>query len=340
MNPLSDKSYSMGGSMSVGGQMGASLDLGTGPAGSAPAPTPTPTQAPSTGDVIKDVTTQSFMADVVDASRDRPVIVDFWAPWCGPCKTLGPVIERVVAEQGGKVVLAKMDIEKYPEIAGQMGVQSIPAVVAFVDGQPADAFMGAQPEAQVRAFVEKLASRVKTPEEDASAQMLEAAKAMEANGDHAGAMDAYGRLAQANPGDLDALAGLGRIYVAVGELPMARQLLDTIPAEVQAKEPIAAFRLAVEQAEQAEALGDTGDLAAKVEADPSDHQARFDYAVALAGRGEREKAVEHLLQIVRTDREWNDDGARRQLVEFFEAWGFKDPASKLGRRGLSSILFS
>ena len=327
---MSDKSFSMGGSMSMGGAA-APLDLGG---------TPAPAAAPAGGSVVKDVTTQSFMADVVDASRDRPVIVDFWAPWCGPCKTLGPVIERVVADQGGKVTLAKMDIEKYPEIAGQMGIQSIPAVVAFVNGQPADAFMGAQPEAQVRAFVEKLASQVTTPEEDASAQMLEAAKAMEANGDLAGAMNAFGRLAQANPGDLDALAGLGRIYVASGELSTARQLLDTIPADVQTGEPVAAFRLMLEQAEQAEALGDTGELKAKVDANPDDHQARFDYAVALNGRGQREEAAKELLHIVRADREWNDDGARKQLVEFFEAWGFKDPASQLGRRGLSSILFS
>ena len=330
---MSDKSFSMGGSMSVGGATAPPLDLGGAPSqGGAPSPAPAA--------AVKDVTTQSFMADVVDASRDRPVIVDFWAPWCGPCKTLGPVIERVVADQKGKVTLAKMDIEQHPEIAGQMGIQSIPAVVAFVNGQPADAFMGAQPEAQVRAFVEKLASQVSTPEEDATAQMLEAAKAMEANGDHAGAAEAYGRMAQANPGDLDALAGLGRVYVAVDELGMARQLLDTIPPEVQAKEPIAAFRLALEQAEQAAKLGDASDLKAKVDASPDDHQARFDYAVALNGRGEREEAARELLHIVRADREWNDDGARKQLVEFFEAWGFKDPASQLGRRGLSSILFS
>ena len=328
---MSEKSFSMGTSMSMGGAPSATLDVGTGSAAAA---------APAASAAIKDVTTQSFMADVVDASRDRPVIVDFWAPWCGPCKTLGPVIERVVADQKGKVTLAKMDIEKYPEIAGQMGIQSIPAVVAFVNGQPADAFMGAQPEAQVRAFVEKLASTVSTPEEDATAQMLEAAKAMEANGDLAGAMDAFGRLAQANPGDLDALAGLGRVYVAAGELATARQLLDTLPPDVQAQEPVTAFRLLLEQAEQAEALGDTGELLAAVEANPDDHQARFDYAVALNGRGEREEAARQLLHIVRTDREWNDDGARKQLVEFFEAWGFKDPASQLGRRGLSSILFS
>ena len=334
--------FSMGGSISMGGA-GPEAGFGAQPAQGAGAtglsgfggdPTPAPAAA------VKDVSTQSFMADVVDASRERPVIVDFWAPWCGPCKTLGPVIERVVAEQKGKVTLAKMDIEQHPEIAGQMGIQSIPAVVAFVNGQPADAFMGAQPEAQVRAFVERLAKQVSTPEEDATQQVLDAAAAMEAAGDHAGAAQAYGQLAQMDPTNLHALAGLGRVYVAAGQLAHARQLLDTVPPEEQAREPMAAFRLALEQAEQAESLGDVGELKARVDANPDDHQARFDYAVALNGRGRREEAAEELLHIVRRDREWNDDGARKQLVEFFEAWGFKDPASQLGRRGLSSILFS
>ena len=305
-----------------------SLDLGGPPQPATPA-----------GGAI-DVTTQSFMADVIEASRTRPVIVDFWAPWCGPCRTLGPVIERVVAEQKGRVTLAKMDIEQHPEIAGQMGIQSIPAVVAFVDGRPADAFMGAQPEAEVRRFVEKLASANPTPADLEVGAMLEAAKALEANGDHAGAAQAYAQMAQADPDDAEALAGLGRCYVAAGQADTARAMLDQLPAELLAKDPLAALVKSLELAQEAADLGDTAELAARVQANPHDHQARYDHALALNAAGRREEAARELLAIVRADREWNEDGARAKLLELFEAWGPKERATLIGRRGLSSLLFS
>ena len=355
---MSDKSFSMGGSAagSFGGAAGTGgMNYGTQPQPQAQPQAPRPSfggppepaipaggmpggagQAPA----VIDVTTQSFMADVIEASRARPVIVDFWAPWCGPCRTLGPVIERVVAEQKGRVQLAKMDIEQHPEIAGQMGIQSIPAVVAFVDGRPADAFMGAQPESEVRRFVEKLAQANPTPADLETGAMLEAAKALEANGDHAGAAQAYGQMAQMNPDDAEALAGLGRCYMAAGQADTARAMLDQLPDDLKAKDPLAALAKSLELQEEAADLGDVTELAAKVEANPNDHQARYDYALALNGAGRREDAARELLAIVRADREWQEDGARAKLLELFEAWGPKDRATLVGRRGLSSLLFS
>lgn len=284
--------------------------------------------------------TLDFERDVVAPSHHRPVLVDFWAPWCGPCRTLGPVIERVVAEQKGRVTLAKMDIEQHPEIAGQMGIQSIPAVVAFVDGRPADAFMGAQPEAEVRRFVERLAQANPSPADLEVGAMLEAAQALEANGDHAGAAQAYAQMAQANPDDAEALAGLGRCYVAAGEADTARAMLEQLPPDLRTKEPLAALEKSLELAKEAAQLGEIGPLAARVEADPNDHQARYDYAIALNAAGRREEAARELLAIVRADREWNEDGARAKLLELFEAWGPKERATLVGRRGLSSLLFS
>ncbi len=295
----------------------------------------------SPASVIKDVSTETFMADVIEASKSGPVVVDFWAPWCGPCKQLGPVIEKVVSEAGGRVTLAKMDIEKHPEVAGQMGIQSIPAVVAFVDGRPAEAFMGAKPESEVRAFIDKLAAAAPVPagQFDTKA-MLDAAHTMLANGDHGGAAEAYGTVAQHEPGNLDALAGLGQCYVAVGETDMARQLLEQVPEEFRTQGSVATLAKQIDLADQAAALGNTDDLLAAVEADPSNHQARLDYAVALNAHGQRNEAVDQLIAIVKADREWNDDGGRKQLVDFFETWGPMDKATIYGRRSLSSVLFS
>ncbi len=301
-----------------------------------------PAAAPATnGSVIKDVSTQTFMDDVIEASKAGPVVVDFWAPWCGPCKQLGPVIEKVVSEAGGRVTLAKMDIEKYPEVAGQMGIQSIPAVVAFVDGRPAEAFMGAKPESEVRAFIDKLAAAAPVPAGQFDAKsMLDAADTMLANGDHGGAAEAYGTVAQHEPGNLDALAGLGQCYVAVGEIDTARQLLQQVPPEFHSEGAIAKLAKQIELADQAAALGDTDGLRAAVEADPADHQARLDYAVALNAHGQRNEAVDQLIAIVKADREWNEDGGRKQLLDFFETWGPMDKATIYGRRSLSSVLFS
>ena len=289
---------------------------------------------------IKDISSQDFGREVIEASRNGPVVVDFWAPWCGPCKQLGPIIEKAVQDTKGAVTLCKMDIEQYPDVAGQMGIQSIPAVVAFVDGRPADAFMGAKPESEVRAFIDKLAANAPKGAGSEIAEALEEADGLATDGDHAAAAELYGHVLAAEPGNLDALAGLGQCYVAVDEMERAQELVDQVPDEHRSKGPLAVLIKTMDLAAQADALGDVGKLAAAVEADPKNHQARFDYAIALNAQGNREEAAEQLVEIVRTDRKWNDDGAREKLLEFFEAWGNTDPATISGRRALSSVLFS
>src|SRR5499425_2920127 len=251
--------------------------------------------APSS--VVKDTTTQTFVKDVIEESKRQPVLVDFWAEWCGPCKQLGPVLEKVVRAAKGKVKLVKMDIDKHPTIPGQLGIQSIPAVFAFVNGQPVDGFLGALPESQVAAFIERVTKdRIGGEEQD----LLKSADEALAKGDAAGAADLYAQVLAQVSGNSAALA----------------------------------------VAEQAKSVGPIADLEQKVAANPLDHQARFDLALGLNGKGRRQEAVDNLLEIVKRDRKWNDDGARKQLVQFFEAWGPTDEATVNGRKRLSSILFS
>ncbi len=287
--------------------------------------------------VIKDVTTQTFMKDVIEASKTQPVLIDFWAPWCGPCKQLTPVLEKVVKAAKGKVKLVKMDIDKNPEIPGQMGIQSIPAVIAFVNGQPVDGFMGALPEGQVVAFLERL---TKGKIEDEGANLLDAAEAALAEGDAAAAADIYAQLLQEDSSNIAALAGLARCYVATGNFEQAKKTLGMIPEAKQNDAAVAAARAALDLAMQAEAAGPVDELQKKVDADPLDHQARADLAAALNAAGKRMEAADQLLTIVRKDRKWNDDGARKQLVQLFEAWGATDEATLEGRKKLSSILFA
>jgi putative thioredoxin len=293
--------------------------------------------ASAPNDLIKDTTTQAFMADVIEESKRQPVLVDFWAPWCGPCKQLTPVIEKVVRAAKGKVKLTKMNIDDHPAIPGQLGIQSIPAVIAFVNGQPADGFLGALPESQVVAFLERLTKGRIGGEE---ADLLKAADAALVDGDPAGAAEIYAQLLTQDGGNVHALAGLARCYVETGALEQARQTLAMVPQAKANDGAVAAARAALELAEQAQSLGPIAELEQKVAADPADHQARFDLAVALNGKGRRQEAVNHLLEIVRRNRQWNDDGARKQLVQFFEAWGPTDEATVDGRRRLSSILFA
>ena len=338
----SDNPYAPAGGNPYGGGFGAGAGYTTGgtPAAEpAPAAPPARAGAAAPAETVFDVTTRDFAARVLDASRERPVIVDFWAPWCGPCKQLGPVIERVVQAAGGKVLLAKMDIDKEPEIAGQLGVQSIPAVVAFVDGRPADAFMGNVPEAQVKAFVDKAMTMKPAPEALDMAAVVEEATALMGEGDHGGAAELFSAVLAREPDNRDALAGLGQCYLAVGETERAQALVDAVPEAERGKGPVGALAKAIDLERQAGDLGEAAELEAAVAANPDDHQARCDLATALSAKGRREEAVEHLIHIVRTDREWNEDGARRQLVDLFEAWGHKDPATLKGRRALSSILF-
>ena len=286
---------------------------------------------------VKETTTQAFMADVIEESKKQPVLVDFWAPWCGPCKQLTPILEKAVKAAKGKVKLAKMDIDKHPEIPGQMGIQSIPAVIAFSNGQPVDGFMGALPESQVIAFLERLTKgKIGAEEKD----LLKAADEALAAGNAAEAANLYGQLLKEDSGNIPALAGLARCYVATGNIEQAKKTLALVPEAKRADAAVAAAQAALDVAEQAKAVGPLNELQAKVAADPLDHQARFDLAIALNAAGKRADAAKELLAIVKRDRKWNDDGARKQLVQFFEAWGFADPAAVDGRKQLSSILFS
>jgi putative thioredoxin len=287
--------------------------------------------------VVKDTTTQAFVKDVVEESKRQPVLVDFWAPWCGPCKQLTPILEKAVKAAKGKVKLVKMNIDDHPAIPGQMGIQSIPAVIAFVNGQPADGFMGALPESQVTAFLERLTKdRIGGEAQD----LLKAADAALAEGDAAGAAEMYAQLLAEDNTSVPALGGLARAYVETGALEQARQTLAMVPEAKQNDAAVAAARAALELAEQAKTLGPISELEQKVAANPLDHQARFDLALALNGKGQRADALEHLITIVKRDRKWNDDGARKQLVQFFDAWGPTDEATIDGRKRLSSILFA
>jgi putative thioredoxin len=288
-------------------------------------------------DVVFDTTTQTFMKDVIEESRLQPVLVDFWAPWCGPCKQLTPILEKAVRAAKGKVKLAKMDIDKHPDIPGQMGIQSIPAVIAFVNGQPADGFMGALPEGQIVAFLERLLKdRIGGEEKD----LLKAADDALTADDFTAAADLYAQLLAQDNTNVAALAGLARCYVGTGSIEQAKKTLELVPDTKRRDAAVVAAQAAIELAEQAKSVGPVSDLEAKVAADPADHQSRFDLAVALNAGGKREAAVDHLIEIVKRDRKWNDDGARKQLVQFFEAWGPTDEATVSGRRRLSSILFS
>jgi putative thioredoxin len=287
--------------------------------------------------VVKDTTTQAFVKDVIEESKRQPVLVDFWAPWCGPCKQLTPILEKAVKAAKGKVKLVKMNIDDHPAIPGQMGIQSIPAVIAFVGGQPADGFMGALPESQVVAFLERVTKdRIGGEAQD----LLKAADAALAEGDAAGAAEMYAQLLAEDNANVQALGGLARAYVETGALEQARQTLAMVPEAKQNDAAVAAARAALEIAEQAKTLGPISELEQKVAANPLDHQARFDLALALNGKGQRADALEHLITIVKRDRKWNDDGARKQLVQFFDAWGPTDEATIEGRKRLSSILFA
>ncbi|ALA17437.1 MULTISPECIES: thioredoxin [Chelatococcus] len=286
---------------------------------------------------IKDTTTADFRQDVIAESARQPVLVDFWAPWCGPCKQLTPVLEKVVAAAKGKVKLVKLNIDEHPQIPGQLGIQSIPAVIAFQRGQPVDGFMGALPESQVKGFIERLVGPVGPAATDV---MLEEAAAMLEAGDATGATEIYAAVLTQEPTNTAAIGALAKLHVTFGDIEGAKRFLAMAPADKANDPAIAAGRAAIELAEQSAELGDLAELEARVEADPRDHQARFDLALALNARGRREAALDHLLEIVRRDRNWNDDGARRQLVQLFDAWGPMDEMTIAGRRRLSSLLFA
>jgi putative thioredoxin len=280
-------------------------------------------------------TTATFATDVLAESGRRPVLVDFWAPWCEPCKQLTPILEKAVQAAQGKVKLVTMNIDEHPQIAGQLGIRSIPAVIAFQRGQPVDGFMGALPESQVRGFIERLAGPL--PEEEDLHAMADAALAA---GEPLAALEIFRELHEKDSGDLAALAGLIKTSVAIGELDDAQKLLAQVPATAAQDPAIAAARAAVENATQAADLGDIGELERRVAAEPNDPQARFELAIALNAQDRRDEAADALLTIIKRDRDWNDAAARKQLLQFFEAWGNMDAATVAARRKLSTLLFS
>ena len=286
----------------------------------------------------KDATTQSFAADVIEASHQTPVIVDFWAPWCGPCKQLAPILEKTVRNAGGKVALVKVNIDENPEIAQQLRIQSIPAVFAFDKGQPVDGFVGVQPESQIKQLVERLTGPIGPSPLD---QALEQAKQSLDAGDHAAASNIYGQILRQVPGEAAAIAGLLRCYIGAGDLDVAREMVDGLDDDMLKDAEIEGAIAALSLAEQAgESGGDVAALQARLAEDPGDHQARFDLAMAHHGAGRNEQAIDELIEIVRRDREWNEQAARQQLVKLFEAIGHADPLTVAGRRKLSSVLFS
>ena len=301
--------------------------------GSGPAPQ-------AADDLIKETTTQTFVKDVIEESKRQPVLIDFWAPWCGPCRQLTPVLEKAVRAASGRVKLVKMNIDEHPAIPGQMGIQSIPAVIAFVNGQPADGFMGAVPESQVTAFIDKLTAGMPGTGEPDIAEILKEAETLLAEGDAANAASVYAEVLTLDATNIPALAGLAKSYMATGAVEQAKQTLALVPESKRGDVAVKAVQAAIDLAEQAKALGPITELEQKVAANPLDHQARFDLATALNAQGNRTEAANQLLEIVKRDRKWNDDGARKQLVQFFEAWGPTDEATVDGRKRLSTILFS
>jgi putative thioredoxin len=296
--------------------------------------------------LVRDSTDRDINAEVIDSSLEAPVLVDFWAPWCGPCRSLSPNIEKVVNEKAGKIRLVKINIDENPSIAGQLGVQSIPAVFAFAGGRPVDAFLGNIPESEVRKFADKViasapagAPAAGSVEEQIKEALTAARQAIDAS-DLNAAAQIYGMVLQHQPENADAIIGMARVYLKAGEPQQAQAVLDTLKEPQPKNEDYTSLVAALKLAGEAAELSAIAELQQKVERHPDDLQSRYDLALALNAENKRVEAAEQLVAVMKRDREWNEDGARKKLLEFFEAWGFKDPATIRGRRLLSSLLFS
>ena len=288
-------------------------------------------------ELIKDTTTAGFVKDVIEASRSVPVIVDFWAAWCGPCKQLTPLLEKIVKSYGGKVRLVKLDVDEHPAIAAQLRIQSLPTVYAFRDGRPLDGFVGGQPESTIRTFIDRIVGEEQ--QADLATVLASAEQALE-EGDVQSAAEIFAAVLQEDKQNPAALAGLARCYLQTGDVARAEQTIALVPPDQKNVAAVERVKAALELARKANQTDNRDALLSRLAANPADLQARFDLAVASAARGEKETAVEHLLDLVRRDRNWNEQAARKQLVQLFDAWGPKDPATVDGRRRLSSLLFS
>lgn len=295
------------------------------------------TNATATGEVIKDSSTNTFMADVIDASKQQTVIVDFWAPWCQPCKQLTPKLEALVNSYGGKLRLVKINVDENQAIAAQLRVQSLPTVMAFKDGRPVDGFSGAQPESALKEFAERVVGK---DEHEQIAEVVASAEAALSEGDLQGAAEAFAAVLQVDQENVDALAGLASCYLKSGDHARAEQTIELVPPAKRSSAKVESIRAALDLAKMAENAEPVGDLEGRLEANPDDHQARIDLALALAAKGDKIGAVDQLMDAIKRDRTWNEDAARKQLIQLFDAWGPKDPASVDGRRRLSSVLFS
>jgi putative thioredoxin len=300
------------------------------------------TPAPQAADLVKDTTTANFMKDVIEASRTSLVLVDFWAGWCGPCKQLAPLLEKVVKSYGGKVRLVKLDTDAHPSIAAQLRVQSLPTVYAFRDGRPLDGFVGLQPESMLRQFVDRLLgddAGVVDAGPSLDDILAGAAEALDA-GDLQGAAELYSAVLQEDQTNVEALAGVARCYLTSGDVERAKQMLTLVPPDKENMGAVQAVKAAIDLSAKAAGASETQALEDRVAKDPADHQARYDLAVALAAAGSKGEALEHLLTIMRRDRKWNEEAARKQLVQLFEVWGPKDEFTIDGRKRLASILFA
>ncbi len=298
-------------------------------------------EAPLPADLIKDSDTASFMVDVIEASQHVPVVVDFWAPWCGPCKQIGPVLEKLVLAARGKIRLVKIDTDKNQSLAAQLRIQSIPTIYAFKDGRPVDGFSGNVPQSQIKAFIERLIALAKGGPDADMEQALSDAQVFLNEGNFEEAYGLFASVLQNDGENAKAMTGILRCMIGMGAEEEAKETLESLPDDLKKNPEIAALALSWKIADETAGLqGQTAELQKRLQADPNDHQARLDLAMAYFGASEREKAVDELLELIRRDRSWNDEAGRKQLITFFDAFGPSDPLTIASRKRLSSLLFS